>query len=224
MIILPNGVATHDSDAVNQWMVERGLCYDQMVRPSIVPLISPGDWVVDGGAAVGDHTIAYLEAVGPSGKVFAFEPGSEAFKCLKHNCPSAVAVNQMLWHERTSLYLCLSSHNMGGSHFSFSPQDGVACEGPIQTTVLDDMNLDRLDLLKLDVEGAEYYALLGAEKTIIKFRPKIVLEMNSNIAIRAGYTKREIYDLLRKWNYRHYSISGGAEQECGDCDIVAIPL
>lgn len=225
MIILPNGVATHDYDLINDWMAERGLCYDMMVRPSIIPLLKQGDWVVDGGAAVGDHTVAYLEAVGPTGKVFAFEPGSEAFKCLQHNCPNAVAINKMLWHQRTSLYLCLTDTNMGGSYASHvPPESGIRYEGPIYTVVLDDMNLERLDLLKLDLEGSELYALLGAEKTITKFRPKIILEMNSSMAERSGYTKQDIYDLLRKWNYMHYSISGGTEPECGDCDIAAIPL
>lgn len=225
MTILPNGVATHDSDLINSWMAERGLCYDMMVMPSIVPLIKQGDWVVDGGAAVGDHTVAYLRAVGPSGKVFAFEPSAESFKCLQYNCPSAIAINQLLWNERTSLYLCMVDFNMGGSYAAkLPPEPGIKYEGPIQTVVLDDMNLERLDLMKLDLEGSELNALLGAERTITKFRPKIILEMNSAIARRAGYTKREIYDLLRKWNYHHYSISGGTEHECGDCDIAAIPL
>lgn len=224
MTILPNGVAVCDGDATVPWILERGLCYDQMVKPSIVPLLKPGDWVVDGGASIGDHTSAYLEAVGPTGKVFSFEPGSEAFKCLKHNCPGAIAINRMLWHEQVSMYLMLSNGAMGGSYFSFAvPDNGVPSEGPIQSVVLDDYGLDKLDLFKLDMEGAELYALLGAELTITRCRPKLVLEMNSAIAARAGYSGKDIYDLLAKWNYRHYSISGASEQNCTNCDIVAIP-
>jgi hypothetical protein len=75
----------------------------------------------------------------------------------------------------------------------------------------------------MDLEGAEYYALLGAEQTIIRCRPKIILEMNSSMAERSGYTTKHIYDLLAKWNYRHYSISGGTEQFCANCDIACIP-
>lgn len=224
MTILPNRVATHDGgDAVDQWIIERGLCYDFMVKASIVPLLKPGDWVIDGGAAIGDHTVAYLEAVGPTGKVFAFEPGTEAFKCLKHNCPSAVAINRILYHHRTELYLNLARRNMGGSHVVPKPTDGIECDGPIQTVLIDDYGLDRLDLLKLDVEGGELYALYGAERTIKRCRPKIVLEMNSAIAERAGYTAKDIYDFLGRMRYTHYSISGGTEQHCCDCDIVAIP-
>lgn len=224
MHILPNGVATTGADdAVNQWIIERGLCYDQMVLPSIVPLLKPGDWVVDGGAAIGDHTIAYMNAVGDTGRVFAFEPGTEAFACLIHNCPHAIRTRAILWHERTSLYLCLSRGNMGGSYVTAQKPD-TEHEGPISTVVLDDLGLERLNLLKLDIEGGEYFALLGAEKTILRCRPIIVLEMNSAIAVRAGYTGRDIYDLLTKWNYRHYSISGNTEQYCTNCDIVAIPL
>lgn len=204
------------------WILERGLCYDQMVKPSIVPLLSTGDWVVDGGASIGDHTSAYLEAVGPTGKVFSFEPGSESFKCLKHNCPAAIAINRMLWNERVSMFLILSTGAMGGSHFGpFTPSEPH--EGPIQSVLLDDYGLDRLDLFKLDMEGAEYYALLGAEQTIVRCRPILVLEMNSAIAVRAGYTGKHIYDLLAKWNYRHYSISGAKEDYCTNCDIAAIP-
>lgn len=226
MKILSNGVAICDGDATEPWILERGLCYDQMVMPSIVPLLSQGDWVVDGGASVGDHTSAYLGAVGRSGKVFAFEPGAESFQCLKRNCPHAITINRMLWHDRgISMYLMLSTGAMGGSHFSLEePEQGVPYDGPIKSVVLDDYGLDRLDLFKLDMEGAEYYALLGAEQTILRCRPKLVLEMNSAIAERAGYTGKHIYDLLAKWNYRHYSISGATEQYCTNCDIVAIPL
>jgi FkbM family methyltransferase len=224
MTILPNGVAVCDGDATAPWIMERGLCYDQMVKPSIVPLLKPGDWVVDGGASIGDHTSAYLEAVGPTGKVFAFEPGSESFQCLKLNCPAAITINRMLWHERVSMWLMLSRGAMGGSHFSFAiPSASEPHDGPVQSVVLDDYDLDRLNLFKLDMEGAEYYALLGAEQTIIRCRPKLVLEMNSAIAARAGYTGKDIYDLLEKWNYRHYSISGAKEPYCTNCDIVAIP-
>lgn len=225
MTILPNGVAVPDGDAIAPWIMERGLCYDQMVKPSIVPLLKPGDWVVDGGASVGDHTSAYLDAVGPTGKVFSFEPCSESFKCLKHNCPSAIAINRMLWNERVSMYLLLSTGAMGGSHFSFAkPSESQPHDGPVQSVLLDDYGLDSLDLFKLDMEGAEYYALLGAEQTILRCRPKLVIEMNSSIANRAGYTGEHIYELLAKWRYRHYSISGAPEQRCTNCDIVAIPL
>jgi FkbM family methyltransferase len=226
MNILSNGVATHDGDdIVNPWILERGLCYDMMVRPSILPLIAPGDWVVDGGAAIGDHTCAYLEAVGPLGKVFAFEPGRNAFECLVYNCPSAVAINRFLYNERTSLYLCLSRQNMGGSHTMYSqPPEGVEYDGPIETVVLDDYGLRRLDMLKLDIEGFEYFALLGAENTIMRCRPKIILEMNSAISARVGTSAKDIYGLLSKWNYRHYTISGNTEQFCSNCDIACIPL
>ncbi len=71
---------------ISSWVEEAGrLCHDSMVHESILPLIKEGDWVVDAGAYIGDHTIAYAEKVGSRGRVIAFEINPPALECLKHN-------------------------------------------------------------------------------------------------------------------------------------------
>jgi FkbM family methyltransferase len=227
MMLLPDGTAVLDGDdPLSGFVRERGLCCDLMVRASIMPHLKPGDWVVDGGAANGDHTIGYLEAVGPSGRVFAFEPFPELFKCLKHNCPTAVAYEFILWNKRTQLFLHVSEKNGSAGWVSESDvptASGDHVYGPIHTVVLDELLFQKLDLVKLDLEGAGFFALQGMAETVNRLRPKLVLEMDPGLHARYGLTHRDIYDLLKSWNYDHRSICGNPDPECEACDILCWP-
>src|SRR5687767_9160852 len=92
MKILPNGIAVLEKDShISKWCEsEKRLDHDQNLLPVILSYVKKGDWVVDAGAFIGDHTRAYLDRVGATGVVVALEPNPEAFECLKHNCPDAV--------------------------------------------------------------------------------------------------------------------------------------
>lgn len=108
-------------------------------------------------------------------KIITFEPEPISFACLKQNvrhlkqveCRQEAlgAIGQMCGIERRSL----------GSH--------RICQGfDIKMIRLDSLELTDVDLLQLDIEGGEYPALLGAEKTIRKSRPIIMLEFLSKDA------------------------------------------
>ena len=227
MKILSNGVAViGDEDILSREIKARGLCSDLMVRHSILQHIKPGDVIVDGGAAMGDHTVAYLEAVGPTGRVLAFEPNPDFLECLRHNCPKAEIHDRLLWDSDCEFYLHSPIENVGAGYLTSSPvnRPGETTHGPLHSIQLDDLNLDRLNFMKLDLEGAELFALQGGHKTIQRCRPKIVLEMNPGPSARFGLTAKDVYDLLDSWNYAHHSIRNQPGDYCTDCDILAVPL
>lgn len=202
---------------------ERGLLNrDLMVQHDIIPLLKPGDWVVDGGAALGDHTAAYLKAVGRTGRVFAFEPSPDFFKCLIHNCPRCIPIQRALWHESAQLWLTCERGNAGAGRILTTKPEGE-CYGPINTVRLDDMNLVRLDFVKLDVEGSEIFALRGMRNTLLKFRPRMVLEVNKPVLAALGFTPRDLYQLLEELGYNHKSIRGEPGCACENCDILCWP-
>jgi FkbM family methyltransferase len=146
-----------------------------------IALIKQGDWVVDGGAALGDHTAAYIQRVGASGRVFAFEPHPDYFECLKYNCPQAVLFNCCLSNRTgTTKFLKNSGRNQGASMSFQTTGVDVCC------MALDDLKLERLDLFKLDVEGSELHALLGATETICRCGPKIQIEYNPASVVASG--------------------------------------
>ena len=73
--------------------------------------------------------------------------------------------------------------------------------GSIELRTLDDiLDGSRLDILQLDVEGSEPQALRGAEKTITKFHPAIIIEIEFNEA--KNKTSNEAISILKSWGYR----------------------
>lgn len=218
MKILPNGIAVLENDShVSRWIEETArLDHDQNMLPVILPLIKPGDWVVDGGAFIGDHTIAYLNAVGPEGRVFAFEPNIEAFRCLSHNCPRATNVNCGLGASRTFGNL-VPNPNAGAAFLN--------CEegGPIPIRTLDSFEIDRVDFMKFDLEGMELEALRGAYDVLTKKRPTVLLEINRGALARSGTTPEVVVDYLLNLDYYTRKVYDSDDFSAEQFDLLFLP-
>jgi FkbM family methyltransferase len=212
--ILENGIAVIEDDThISSWVESEGrLDHDRYSLPIILEHIKEGDVVVDAGAFIGDHTIAYLEKAGESGVVIAFEPNPKAFQCLMHNCPKAKAFNYGLCSHSGEAFLELCE-NVGASSI------GEAGES-IKLMCLDELNLDRLDFIKLDVEGYELRALRGGEGLIDTHRPKMWIEINRGALEKHGASAREIFTFLLDYGYeiKSYPDDGGDQY-----DILCLP-
>ncbi len=142
-------------------------------------LIRSGDVVVDAGANIGCHTLTFGRIVGPHGMVLAFEPQRPIYQCL---C-GTMALNE-LWQVNT--YLCALGAERGTGKIPFVQYNesnsfgGASVGGLVGHDVpiipLDEFNLDKLNFLKIDVEGYETEVLLGAKDTIKQCRPFIYAE------------------------------------------------
>lgn len=221
MTILPNGVAIlSEQDALSKEVTQRGLVSDLMASVQIAPLIKPGWWIVDGGAALGDHTRMYLDRAGREGVVLAFEANPRYFQCLLHNCKGALCVNRALWNiagER--LYLNASEDNVGAGYLT-ETAPGEQVNSPVLTVRIDDYGLDRLDFMKLDIEGCELNALTGGIETLKRCHPIMVLEMTpGNMAIR-GQTHNDMYDFLGGLGYCWRSFRGETGPRPVACDLI----
>jgi FkbM family methyltransferase len=215
MKILPNGIAVIDGDShISKWVEESGrLDHDQYALPLILKHIREGDVVIDAGAFIGDHTIAYTEAVGINGSVIAFEPNPVAFQCLVHNCPSVYAFNYGLNSHAGSSFLQIDE-NVGASSLG---ESGEA----VKLMRLDELNLDRLDFIKMDVEGYEVKALKGGMNLIDKFRPKMWIEVNGGCLEKQGSSVKELLGIVMGMGYQTESYPEG---EGDQYDILCIPL
>lgn len=204
MKILPNNIAVIEGDThLSKWIEETGrLDHDAYLLPQILPFIKEGDTVIDGGACIGDHTIAYLRYVGPTGNVVAFEPNPQAYECLLHNCPDAICMPYGLTDEACEFVSIHQQSNVGATYCS-SVEDGI---GAVKCTSIDFYNPPSLHFLKLDIEGFELKALRGAQETIRKNRPVMLLEINSGALARNGHTPQMIYDFLLDMRYRFRTI------------------
>lgn len=199
MKLLPNNIAVIERDShITRWVEESGrLDHDWRFIQQFDHLIPSGGVVVDGGAYIGDHTEYYLNRVGLSGKVYAFEPNREAYQCLIHNCPEAVTYQNGLAMFADVATQNLNPENIGASYLTA----GLPSNEPVLCFPLDSLELKRLDFFKLDVEGMELQALRGGEATIERCKPAILLEFNVGRLEQNGVGPGVIYALLKRWGY-----------------------
>jgi FkbM family methyltransferase len=195
---------------ISKWVEETNrLDHDTGFVGKICEHIGPGDTVVDVGAFIGDHTIAYARAVHgvDSGRVLAFEPNPAAFECLRRNMEKLGHVqcfNVGLGDAPREMRL-LVDPNAGGSHLS----DGC---GGVAVRTLDSFEIDRLHLMKIDAEGMELLILQGAERTINRCKPVIVMEVNAGALARFGVNEDMLFGWMRDHGYRIDGAVPGAPQ------------
>ena len=136
-----------------------------------------GDWVIDGGAFDGGTSLSYLSQVGESGNIFAFEADPESIQKIKTKLAGlsggmrdAIVLLEHALSDRTKT-LCFSALGTGSSRAVES--GGIE----VSAMSIDDLSLERCDLISLDVEGAETDVLKGAVNTLTRFRPKLQISI-----------------------------------------------
>jgi FkbM family methyltransferase len=166
---------------------------NQVPEPEVVHLmlraVHAGDVVVDGGANLGFFTLLLSRLVGDTGKVYAFEPGANNLPSLRKNlalneCKNVTVIEQPLWSHEARMHLS-QPEDGGYDSLSFEP---AGVELGLDCTYLDRAVPvgDRVRLIKLDIEGAEPQALLGATGLLRKDHPIVVLETNPVALPRLG--------------------------------------
>ena len=173
-------------------------------------ILAPGWTVLDVGAHVGYYSLLCAKGVGPGGSVYAFEPCAATFAKLRRNLelnpglnvrPEAIAVADHLE------YMCMAEgdNSNTGSSYMIDKESGVS---GVPVTTLDEfvqkLRIARVDLIKADVEGYEMKVLGGAEKTLARFRPRLMIEVNPDALIRCGTSAENVIDALRARNYATY--------------------
>ena len=132
--------------------------------------VMPGDTVVDIGACVGDFTFPALEKVGENGVVVAIEPDPDNFSVLQKRTSeynNIVLVNKGVWNEKTVLDLNISSdckecHSLI-YHFD---NETISIDVDTLDNILSEIGIQKIDFLKMDIEGAEIEAIEGASESL----------------------------------------------------------
>jgi FkbM family methyltransferase len=167
--------------------------FEREVCKSYSGIIQPGMQVIDIGANIGAHTLPMAQLVGDKGQVDAFEPTTFAVEKLKRNLvlnPALVPrvrLNHCFLCSQGNQHLpsegIPSSWNLAKSDAAQHKQHGGFFKplGEVKTTTLDDyvtnQGIQRIDLIKLDVDGNELDVLAGARIVISKFKPIILMEL-----------------------------------------------
>jgi len=213
--LLPDGnrILIRPNDKSQEWAIEE--VYQERVYERMFN-ISVGDTVIDVGANIGAFTVKASKLVGPTGTVISLEPASKSFTLLDANIrrndlsnvkPFKYAVSDS--EGEASLYVDKASERSS----LFSDQgDSERTRRNIETiesvkmvsldTLAESLKFDRIDVIKIDVEGSELAVLRGAKRTITKYMPNIVLEWHPlggpldgirSFFSTSGYTVMESY-------------------------------
>ena len=182
----------------------------------LAPCIAAGATVLDVGANVGTHTLAFARLVGPSGRVLAIEGNPETFTLLAYNVvenghsayvqPLNVLVGQAAGLVPFNLSAGRTSENPGAKTFlpeltgtsKPAAEDAVWLQLPLIT--IDSLGLPSCAVMKIDVEGMESQVLRGAVATIERCRPIIYFEHASGSTGELTLS----FNLLRARDYRLY--------------------
>lgn len=174
--------------------------------------VQRGDVVLDCGANVGVYTRLALDAGART--VVAIEPGPENLEALQRNFASEIAAGRVIvvpkgvWDKEDVLTLKVDPSNTAANTFVMELKDGQpGVEVPLTTIdkLVEELGLERVDYIKMDIEGAEQRALRGAAGTLAKFHPRLALS-----AYHVPDDPVKIPELVRQaWP--------GYTMECGPC-------
>ena len=176
-------------------------------------LINEGDTVIELGAHIGYISVYFSQLAGPSGKVYVFEPGVNNLPYTRANLGHSRIKNIELIEKAVSnengtatFYL----ENITGQSNSLVKDYRVTKKiqsktftelqknsVEVETIKLDDFlsqrNINRVDFVKIDIEGAEYLAIQGMKETLARFKPKMMIEVTEN--------HEALFNLLKANNY-----------------------
>lgn len=166
--------------------------YEPSLLHAYTRVIHAGDVVFDIGANIGAHTLHFARLVGPTGRVFAFEPTDYAAAKIRLNLSINPELNgrvifeqRFLVADRTEILptsiasrwpLASEHHDLDVDHQG-KPETLANAVGITADDFCAVEGLNRLDFVKIDVDGHEYPVLRGFRRSLERFRPLILIEL-----------------------------------------------
>ncbi|RYZ71925.1 MAG: FkbM family methyltransferase [Proteobacteria bacterium] len=182
----------------------------------LLPLIHEDSVVMDIGSNIGTHTLAFAKKAA-RGTVHAFEPQRFVYQILSGNVAlngftNVKVHNLALGSESSTVKLPIIDYgirsNFGGYDLRSAAGTMPAKYEETKIATIDQFNIQRLDLIKMDVESMEEDVLRGALKTLTRFRPPIYLEAD-RVNFREGIAPNTLRGFLQSIGYKMWLHSPG---------------
>ena len=182
--------------------------------PLLAPHVAEDAVIIDVGAHAGQFTKLFAR-MAPRGHVFAFEPAGYArsivsivtrLQGLGNVTISPLGLSDAPGRQTLSIPLKSSgSLGYGLSHLGAGNDGRQTYQEDVTLVTLDDFvsrnSIQKMALIKADIEGWEMRLLKGAEQSIARFRPAVVLEVDRQFLARAQNTPEEIWDFFKRHGY-----------------------
>lgn len=200
-------------------LLKKGV-YEKHQTELFKKLIKRGMVVVDIGANIGYHTLIASKLVGETGKVYAFEPELNNYTLLLNNikingCNNITPIQKAISNKKGKIKLFIENVNLGGH--SFSESNILYTEKPgfkeVETITLDDffenlMRYDKIDIIKMDVQGAEGLIIEGARKILSIKMLKIIMEFWPYGLESVGTDPSKLLSTLQNYGFKMKVING----------------
>ena len=204
------------ADNYIEWSILSTGTYEDEIGKLIKISLTEGDTAIDIGGNIGLQSLRMSSCVGPTGKVFAFEPLNYLQEKFKKNIALNRAHNVTLFpfalsDQQNEVDLTINKNQWNQGAFSLSDKDIGNDKQRVVVKVADAMAeiqlLDKVSLIKIDVEGFEFHVLRGLKQTLQKHKPRIIFEYDSNYWADTSQKMTDCYEFLKSLNYSLYQIS-----------------
>lgn len=206
-------------EKIPEWSIKNDMRYFlafNKIIPKFISDLSPvkgyelyyklkkGDIVVDAGAYPGDYAVFASRKIGRTGKIICFEPDKKNRKILyknlkKEGLENFIIVPKGLWDENKTL----SFKGEDGLHSTLS-EDSY---GKIEVVKLDDelrkLGISKVNVIKMDIEGAEIQAIKGAVETLKKNKVNVMIA--SYHVVNGRTTSFFLEEFLKNLGYKSKS-------------------
>jgi FkbM family methyltransferase len=213
--------------------------YEQNELAFVKSVVRPGDHAIDCGAHIGLFTMHMASWVGPGGSVTAFEPFPDNAACLtqsirENHFEDRVVFEQAAVGERDDvlkLLFAAETRNKGGAFLQTATTEVPPRHEalPVRVIGLDSYPLRRpVRFMKLDVEGAEPYVVLGAGRIIQEDRPIILSELHRDQILTVCNIGADVYVAqLIAYGYKCFSLAadgrpGEELRDLPDADVTSV--
>lgn len=192
--------------------------YEPETARALLAFLSPGMVFVDLGANEGFFSVLASRQVGPMGRVFAIEPQSRLTAVLRRNLELNDASN-------VTLAVVAISDTSGAAEFNLAPDTNSGSSGlaratryanptqSVRTLTLDgflaEYALASIDVMKIDIEGFEYEAVLGSPDVFRQRRVRcLLIEIHDALLAKRSRRSADIVDFLLDCGYRRTACAG----------------
>lgn len=217
-------IRLHTTDIIGQAIIENG-AFEPSEIAFVTNYLRPGMVFIDIGANIGLYTLFASKCVGANGTIYSFEPNERMFTELTYNVSlnsfsdictlNNYAISDFSGVSKLSKYEEGAEvfGSLGNQHWAEAKIIGY---DDVETVRLDDylnaLGIIHVDLIKMDIEGAELLALKGCKELLSKSTDLvIILEVAEENTRGFGYSTVEIFDFLNSLGYSMYSLKKNGE-------------
>ena len=192
----------------------RGKYFEPEIIETAKKFIKKGTTVLDLGANFGQMSIEFSKLVGNNGKVYSFEAQNFVFNFTKknleaNNCDNVTLFENAVYNkEGETLYF--PQHDFSTtSAFKGAPFSGLALISdskngvPVKTITIDSLKIETpISFIKVDVQGADLFAMEGAKETILKHKPVIIFEFEQPVQKEFKTNFNDYAEFVRSIDYK----------------------